>query len=43
MRPSYRTALRVKGIRPLPAYDKLRSSHQGGVVIDATEAERKRT
>lgn len=37
MRYNYRTALRAKGIRPLPAADKLRSSlTTAAPTIDAT-------
>lgn len=38
-RSSYKTALRAKGIRPLPRYQKLRSSFAGGEVIDASAPE----
>lgn len=41
-RHSYRTALRAKGIRPIPKYEKLRSSFAGGEVICASQPERKR-
>lgn len=37
MRLTYKTALRVKGFRPLPAPTKLRSSiSTPGITIDAT-------
>lgn len=42
MRHSYKTALRVKGIRPVPPYHKLRSSKAGEQCITASEPERKR-
>lgn len=35
-RMSYKTTLRAKGIKPIPAWDKLRSSRSGDTVIDAT-------
>ena len=42
MRMSYKTALRAKGIKPLPAFDKMRSSHKVDdadqhVIITASE------
>lgn len=41
-RISYKTALRAKGIRPIPPAHKLRSSiHTPGRTIDATEAAQK--
>ena len=36
MRLTYRTALRAKGIKPLPPYHKLRSAKAGEPVICAT-------
>lgn len=42
-RGSYKTALRAKGIKPLPAYAKLRSSQSGeGRCITASEPEDER-
>jgi hypothetical protein len=38
-RLSYKHALKAKGIRPLPKFDKLRSSHKGGACITANEKE----
>jgi len=40
-RLNYKHALRAKGIRPLPKYDRLRSSHKGGECITASDPERK--
>lgn len=45
-RHSYKLALRAKGIRPLPRYDKLRTRKDGEgehIVITASEPERKKT
>jgi hypothetical protein len=45
MRHSYKTALRAKGIKPLPAFDKMRSSHKVDdadrhVIVTATKPKR---
>lgn len=41
MRHSYKTALRAKGIKPLPPYHKLRSSYAGGECVTASERKEK--
>lgn len=39
MRHSYKTALRVKGIRPIPPHHRLRSYKAGDQAITASEPE----
>lgn len=38
-RPSYKTALRTKGIKPIPPYEKLRTrKSEGDHIVGATNA-----
>jgi hypothetical protein len=41
-RHSYKLALRAKGIKPIPRFDKLRSHRGDGVVITASEPEKEK-
>jgi hypothetical protein len=44
-RHTYKTALRAKGIKPLPKFDRLRSSHRADgdshIIVSASEPEKK--